>query len=154
MMSRRDLLVTGMIAAMTPPISAAAPKPLARPSETPDQLARNESYWRAVAAQYDVTRDVVMLENAYFGVMARPVLAAYQRNTERVNRENSYYARLRFGDEQVKIRARIAASLGVNVEEIALTRNATEALQALISGYGRLRPGDAVLYADLDYDAS
>ncbi len=26
-------------------------------------------------------------------------------------------------------------------------------MQALISGYGRLRPGDAVLYADLDYDA-
>jgi selenocysteine lyase/cysteine desulfurase len=41
----------------------------------------------------------------------------------------------------------------VNVDEIALTRNATEALQALIVGYGRLRPGDAVLYADLDYDA-
>lgn len=153
MMSRRDLLVTGMIAAMTPPISAAAPKPLARPSETPDQLARNEGYWRQVAGQYNVTRDVVMLENGYFGVMARPVLAAYQRNVDRVNCENAYYARLRFGDEQTKVRARIAASLGVSVDEIALTRSATEALQALIGSYGRLRPGDAVLYADLDYDA-
>ncbi|MDX5330819.1 MAG: aminotransferase class V-fold PLP-dependent enzyme, partial [Caulobacteraceae bacterium] len=28
-----------------------------------------------------------------------------------------------------------------------------EALLALISGYNRLRPGDAVLYADLDYDS-
>jgi isopenicillin-N epimerase len=153
MVSRRDLLVTGMIAAMTPPISAVAAKAPARPDETPEQLARNETYWREVAAQYDITRDVVMLENAYFGSMARPVLASYERNLERVNRENSYYARLEFVDDQTQVRARIAAALGVNVDEIALTRNATEALQALISGYGRLRAGDAVLYADLDYDA-
>ncbi len=45
------------------------------------------------------------------------------------------------------------AVLGVSADEIALTRNATEALQALIGGYNRLRPGDAVLYADLDYDS-
>ncbi len=52
-----------------------------------------------------------------------------------------------------RIRARVASELGVAVEEIALTRGATEALQALIGGYNRLRPGDAVLYADLDYDS-
>ncbi|MFC4309624.1 aminotransferase class V-fold PLP-dependent enzyme [Steroidobacter flavus] len=138
---------------MASPISAAAAKLPARPNQTPEQLARNEGYWREIAAQYDVTRDVVLLENAYFGVMARPVLAAYERNLERVNRENSYYARLRFADDQNKVRARIAASLGVSAEEIALTRNATEALQALIGSYGKLRPGDAVLFADLDYDA-
>ncbi|WP_217705740.1 aminotransferase class V-fold PLP-dependent enzyme [Peristeroidobacter soli] len=137
---------------MAPPISAAAKAP-ARPNETPEQLARNERYWREVAAQYDVTGDVVLLENGFFGVMARPVLTAYEQNVERVNRENSYYARLRSADDQNKVRARIAASLGVSAEEIALTRNATEALQALITGYGRLRPGDAVLFADLDYDA-
>lgn len=153
MPSRRDLLVTGMIAAMTPPLSTAAPARIARPHESPEQLARNEGYWREVAAQYDVTRDVVMLENGYFGLMARPVLASYQRHVERVNRENAYYARLQFGDDQAKIRARVAASLGVSVEEIALTRSASESLQALIGGYGKLRPGDAVLYADVDYDA-
>ena len=38
-------------------------------------------------------------------------------------------------------------------EEIAFTRNAAEALKALILGYNRLQPGDAVLYADLDYDS-
>ncbi|HSL71240.1 MAG TPA: aminotransferase class V-fold PLP-dependent enzyme, partial [Longimicrobiales bacterium] len=35
--------------------------------------------------------------------------------------------------------------------EIAFTRGATEALQCLIGGYNRLKPGDAVMYADLDY---
>ena len=32
-----------------------------------------------------------------------------------------------------------------------MTRGATEALQALIGGYNKLKPGDTVLYADLDY---
>ena len=43
--------------------------------------------------------------------------------------------------------------MGVGVEEIAFTRNATEAMKALILQYNRLKPGDAVLYADLDYDS-
>lgn len=153
MPSRRDLLATGMIAAMAPPIVAAASKLPARPATSPEQLAKDESYWREVAAQYDITREVIQLENGNWGSMALPVMAAYQRHIERVNRDNSYYARRLFNDDQTRIRARVAASLGVSVDEIALTRNATEALQALIGSYGRLRPGDAVLYADLDYDA-
>jgi selenocysteine lyase/cysteine desulfurase len=40
------------------------------------------------------------------------------------------------------------------VDEIAFTRGATEALMTLIGGFNRLRPGDAVLYADLDYDST
>ena len=51
-------------------------------------------------------------------------------------------------------RARAAADLGVAVEEVAFTRGATEALMTLINGYNRLKPGDAVLYADLDYDST
>ena len=46
-----------------------------------------------------------------------------------------------------------AQALGVGRDEIVLTRGATEALLALIGGYNRLRPGDAVLCADIDYDA-
>ena len=51
------------------------------------------------------------------------------------------------------VTARVAAALGVDSSEIALTRGATEALQCLIGGYNRLKPGDAVMYADLDYPA-
>jgi len=49
------------------------------------------------------------------------------------------------------VRARLAQWMGVSFEEIALTRNATEAMSALILRYNGLKPGDAVLYADLDY---
>jgi selenocysteine lyase/cysteine desulfurase len=50
-------------------------------------------------------------------------------------------------------RATLAAALGVGGDEIVFTRNATEAMKTLILQYNRLRPGDAVVYADLDYDS-
>ncbi|MDP3745767.1 MAG: aminotransferase class V-fold PLP-dependent enzyme [Phenylobacterium sp.] len=109
--------------------------------------------WAKVAAQFDVTREVVQLENGNWGMMARPVLEAYGRHQEMVNRRTSYYSRRLYGPNLERVRDRVAASLGVDKAEIAFTRGATEALQALIGGYNRLRPGDAVLYADLDYDS-
>jgi selenocysteine lyase/cysteine desulfurase len=109
--------------------------------------------WEAIAQQYEVTRDIINLENGNWGVMARPVLRKYLELTERVNRDNSYYSRRLFEADQARVTARVAASLGVKETEIVLTRNATEALQGLITGYGRLRSSDAVLYADLDYDS-
>lgn len=150
--SRRDLLMTGVVTAGLATVAAAAELP-ARPATAPEKLATDESYWRQVAAQYDITRDVIQLENGNWGSMSRPVLAAYEQHQRRVNQQNSYYARREYVADHEKVRARIALALGVSVEEIVLTRNATEALQALIGSYNLLKPGDAVLYSDLDYDA-
>ena len=86
-------------------------------------------------------------------MMARPVLAAYRAHVERVNRDTSYYARRTMVPDLQAAQAALASAMGVSVEEIAFTRNATEAMKALILQYNRLKPGDAVLYADLDYDS-
>ena len=134
--------------------AAHAVKPLKpRHDVAPDVLARDEKYWHTVAAQYEITREAVMLENGYWGVLANPVQAAYERNLRMVNERSSLYARRDFESDLDKIRQRVAAKLGVEVGEIVFTRGATDALQALIGGYNRLRAGDAVLYADLDYDS-
>ncbi len=109
--------------------------------------------WDALARSYDVDAGVVNLENAYFGIMARPVLQAYLRNVELLNRRNSHYLRTRFDRTELdEIRARVAAHTGVAPAELALTRNATEALQNLIGGYRLLRPGDTLMMGNLDYD--
>ncbi len=51
------------------------------------------------------------------------------------------------------VRRQAAALLGVDPQEIAFTRGSSRSMGTLIGGYNRLKPGDAVLYADLDYDA-
>ncbi len=144
MIDRRALLAGGMAATLPLPVRAGRP---ARPA--PD----DEAFWATVAADYDVPRDVIQLENGNWGAMPRPVRAAYEQTVARVNRDTSYYARRGMLADLAAARAAVAAELGVPADEIAFTRNATEALKALILGYNRLSPGDAILHADLDYDS-
>lgn len=109
--------------------------------------------WQSIAAQFDVSREVIQLENGNFGTMARPVFAAYRSHLERINRQGSYYARREAGRDLMAVRAKAATALGTTSGEIVITRGATEGLQLLIAGYNRLRKGDGVLLADLDYDS-
>jgi selenocysteine lyase/cysteine desulfurase len=109
--------------------------------------------WDRIAREYDVTRDVIQLEHGNWGMMARPVLAAYEAKVERVNRDTAYYARRTMVDDLQGARTTLADAMGVGPDEIVFTRNATEAMKVLILQYNRLKPGDAVLYADLDYDS-
>jgi isopenicillin-N epimerase len=127
--------------------------PLNRPSGAPAAIARDEAYWRRVAAYYRVSKDYTNLEAGYWGVMAAPVLATYHRETDRVNLESSQYARRGYDAELEVARRRVADFLGASPTEIAFTRGATEALQRLITQYNKLRQGDVVMYADLDYNA-
>ena len=135
---RRTLLGAAALPLAAAPVAAQAP-------------ARD--YWERVAREYDVTREVIQLEHGNWGMMARPVLAAYRAHVERVNRDTSYYARRTMIPDLEAAQAALADAMGVSADEIAFTRNATEAMKALILQYNRLKPGDAVLYADLDYDS-
>jgi selenocysteine lyase/cysteine desulfurase len=114
-------------------------------------VSRDEEYWRRVASQFQLGTDITNLENGYWGVMARPVLDAYRTHLERVNTDGVYYIRTAYVRDLEAARARVAAALGARLDEIAFTRGATESMQVLIGGYNRLKPGDAVLYGDLDY---
>jgi len=91
-----------------------------KPQGPPREVARDEDYWEQVAAQYEITDQITNLEGGYYGMMAMPVLEAFHRNTVRVNRENSYYARTRFGREAGEILERVAATLGVGPGEARL----------------------------------
>jgi len=124
------------------------------PVASPAAAAGDETHWARIAQLYDVAPPPpANLENGYWGIMAAPVAQAFIEKVRTVNYENTLYARTRYGADLEAVRGRVAAALGVAVEEVALTRGATEALQNLIANYNRLRPGDAVLYADLDYDS-
>jgi isopenicillin-N epimerase len=125
----------------------------APPDGSPATVAQDEGWWREVAAQYAITDKATNLEAGYWGMMANPVLAAYHRHVDRVNRENSWFARREFPALSQAARQRVATALGVEAGEIAFARNATEALQTIIGQYNRLQAGDTVLYADLDYPA-
>lgn len=141
-LDRRNLIA----GALAMPIAASAAGPAFAQED-------EETFWQGIASEYDVTREVIQLENGNWGMMPRPVQERYLDEVARVNRDTSYYARRGMWKDIRAIHEQLAGSLGVPPAEIAFTRNATEALKVLIGGYNRLEPGDSVLYADLDYDS-
>lgn len=151
---RRHFLMGSAATALAATIvKASAMETAVLPAANDTAIATDRAYWAAVSDLYDVERSIANLENGYWGIMARPVLQAYLENTQRVNRQNTVYARNTFGKDAEDVRNRVAGAVGAAPEEVALTRGATEALQKLITGYNKLQPGDAVIYSDLDYDS-
>ena len=167
--SRRDFVKSAAIlgaAAVASPSAAASASPRAAEPDVSERgqpltphpgalvdVARDEAYWAQVAAKYRITPRTTNLEAGFFGMMAQPVLEAYHRHIDRVNSESSYFARREYPAMFRTARERVAAFVGAKPSEIAFSRNATEALQALIGQYNRLQPGDTIMYADLDYNA-
>lgn len=146
MINRRNLLYLGASLAAYSTLSNTA---LGRTLDSLDH--DSDAFWDKIRNQYDVTDEITNLENGYWGVMPRPVLENYIQQTKMVNENGSYYTRRHYDEDTRKITTRLATLLGVSEQELVLTRNATEALQNLITGYNKLKPGDSILYADLDY---
>ena len=112
---------------------------------------------RAFAALYDVDRSIANFDAAYYGALTRPVLAAYRAKADWLNRHNSTFLRnavpgMARDAELDKARDAVARMIGAQAEEVALASSGTDALYALIVNYALLKPGDAVLYCDVDYD--
>jgi selenocysteine lyase/cysteine desulfurase len=111
----------------------------------------------ALMRLYRVNRDVATFDAAYYGAMTQPVQAAYEARSRWVNQNHALFLRNAAPGhprdvELDKSRAAVAQLLGASTDEIALAGGGTEALYALIANYALLQPGDAVIYADVDYD--
>jgi selenocysteine lyase/cysteine desulfurase len=108
---------------------------------------------------FDVEPNIHNLENGYWGIMPRSVAQVFAEQTAYVNQNNSIWARnvlpggacLAAGGREA--RESVARMVGCQTDEIAITRSGSDALQLLITNYKNIRPGDAVIYCDLDYDA-
>ena len=154
--SRRGamLAATGLAAAAAQESVAVAALPgVADAMPAAGLAADDEAGWARIAALYPVTRSVIQLENAYWGSMATPVRDAHRAILDRLNRDNSWYARRAMVADQKVVLERAAAAMGVLPAEIGLCRNAAEGLSALISQFRDVGPGDSILYSDTDYEA-
>ncbi|MBB3222352.1 aminotransferase class V-fold PLP-dependent enzyme [Pseudoduganella umbonata] len=122
-------------------------------SQSPPSIAPDdEPGWNVIRRQYTPSPDFINLENGYFGAPAIPVQAALRRYQEQVDRENSYFLRVRFPERLERVMAALAAFTGAGRDELLITRNAMESLNILIQGYPFVA-GDAVLLAQHDYDS-
>jgi selenocysteine lyase/cysteine desulfurase len=110
------------------------------------------AFWATVRAQFRLTSDYINLENGYYCFQPEPVLEAFVGNVRAINFAASRYMRTRRDDDRVRVRGRLAALAGCSPEELIVTRNTTESLDTVISGYD-WRPGDEAVMANQDYGA-
>jgi selenocysteine lyase/cysteine desulfurase len=116
----------------------------------PEKLAMDEDFWREIQHAFTVDRSLINLNNGGVSPSPRVVQEAMRRYLEYSN-EAPVYTMWRVLEPQIEsVRRRLAASFGCDSEEIAITRNASEALEICIFGLD-LGPGDEVLTTTQDY---
>ncbi|MEM1436574.1 MAG: aminotransferase class V-fold PLP-dependent enzyme [Pseudomonadota bacterium] len=127
--------------------------PLAPAKVSPRELAMDEAFWAQVGTRFDRTAGVTNLEHGYWGRMANPVRERYVEGVAMVDRQSAFYARKDYGADHRYAVEQIAATLGAQPDEIAITRNATESIHNLLRQHRGLAAGDTILIADADYPA-
>lgn len=119
-------------------------------SRSPEELARDEDFWREIQSAFTVDRNIVNLNNV--GVSPSPAIVqdAMRRYLEFSNLAPVHTMWRILEPEIESVRSRLAASFGCDREEMAITRNASEALEICQLGLD-LKRGDEVLTTDQDY---
>jgi selenocysteine lyase/cysteine desulfurase len=117
---------------------------------SPDEIASNEDFWREIQQAFTVDRSLINLNNGGVSPSPRVVQDAMRRYLDYSNQAPSYTMWGILEPEIEAVRSRLAAAFGCDAEEMAITRNASEALEICILGLG-LKPGDEVLTTNQDY---
>ena len=118
--------------------------------DTPEALAGDEDYWFEIQQAFDTDRTLINLNNGGVCPSPRVVQDALRRHLEYSNQVPVYHMWRHLEPQIESVRRGLARAFGCDPEEMAITRNASEALE--ICEYGLdLKPGDEVLTTDQDY---
>ncbi|WP_028297725.1 aminotransferase class V-fold PLP-dependent enzyme [Olivibacter sitiensis] len=118
---------------------------------SPQVMAKDEDYWSVIQQGYSASySNILILNNG--GVSPSPIVV--QKAVETYNKLSdqgpSYYMWRILDQGREPLRQRLAKLAGADTEEIAINRNATEALNTVIFGID-LQRGDEVIGCYLDY---
>ena len=115
-----------------------------------DAVAADEDYWSVIQQAYTVNANFVNLNNGGVSPSPRVVQEAVERYNQLTNQGPSYYMWRILDQGREPLRYKLAEMAGCSTEEIAINRNATEALNTVIFGLD-LKAGDEVIGTKQDY---
>ncbi len=119
-------------------------------ARTPEEIAADEDFWSEIRSAFSIDRNIVNFNNGYVSPSPRPVQDAMRRYLEYTDM-GPYHTMVATLEHQIEaVRRHLAQAAGCDAEEMAITRNASEALENAQYGID-LKPGDEVLTTDQDY---
>jgi selenocysteine lyase/cysteine desulfurase len=121
-----------------------------KPEKSAIELATDEDYWWQIQQAYTVSPQIINLNNG--GVSPSPLVVqnAVDRYNKLANEAPSYYMWRIMDQGREPLRENLAKYAGVSPEEIAINRNATEAIDTVIMGLP-LQRGDEIVMTRYDY---
>lgn len=119
-------------------------------NRSPEQLATDEEFWYNVRQAYTVSSSLIYLNSGGVAPSPKVVQDAVKRYHDLSNEGPSYFLWRMLDQGREILRKDLAELAGVSREEIAIQRNATEALETIIFGL-TLKAGDEVVLTKQDY---
>lgn len=113
-------------------------------------LARDEDFWFNIREAFLVDRTMINLNNGGVSPSPKIVVETEKRLLEIENMTPTYYMWRILDPGVERVRERLAETFGCDPEEIAITRNACEALEIVQFGLD-LKRGDEVITTNQDY---
>lgn len=117
---------------------------------TDDEIAADEDYWSVIQQAYTVNPSIINLNNGGVSPSPKVVQDAVERFNRLSNEAPSYYMWKILDMGREPLREKLAELAGCDPNEIAINRNATEALNTVIYGLD-LQKGDEVIGTKQDY---
>jgi selenocysteine lyase/cysteine desulfurase len=117
---------------------------------TGDALASDEKFWKEIRKQYLLKPDYINLENGYYNFIPQPLLEKFIGHVREVNYQGAYYMRNNAVENKKRVTAKLAALVGCEADQVAITRNTTESLDIVIAGK-HWEKGDETIMAEQDY---
>jgi selenocysteine lyase/cysteine desulfurase len=116
----------------------------------PGIFVDDESYWAEIRRSYSVSPNVIYLNSGGVSPQSVYVQNAQDRFNRFSNEGPSYYMWRVLDKGRLNVKKALAGLAGCSHEEVAIVRNATEALETLIFGFD-LKKGDEILTSTQDY---
>ncbi len=140
-------LSSSVVASLLKDVNAAAKRVSHLPAE---EAARDEEFWLDIRQSFSVTRGIVNLNNGGVSPSPRVVTEALVRYIWQQEDATAYMLWQILEPQSETIRTGLAELFGCDREEVAITRNTSDSLEALLFGLD-LKPGDEVLTTTQDY---
>ena len=113
-------------------------------------IDNEDELWKTVRSHYTLKDEYVNLESGYYNIIPNTILEHFINHVKHVNIEGSFYMRNDLNKNKDRVTSELANIVGSTPDQIAITRNATESLDLVISGFP-WKKGDEAIYAKQDY---
>ena len=113
-------------------------------------IENDDELWKTVRSHYTLKDEYINLESGYYNIIPNPILDNFINHVKHVNIQGSHYMRNDLNKNKDRVTKQLADFVGSTPNQIAITRNATESLDLIISGFP-WKKGDEAIYAKQDY---